>query len=252
MLRIVMLWCLLCVSVYAEVVTDGSLGPRVSLNGPEYLIDAELGERHERNLFHSFSRLNLGAKESAVFSGPEGIRHIIGRVTNGRPSQINGVLRSDIANSQLWLINPMGIGIGRLDAHQVPGGVSANAASALHLKDGGIFYADPTKQSVLTIASPQQFDLSDSIELPAFPPGSMAQKPRGPKKRNGAPPPPRAYVNKRRRTRFEPQTCAKQVYEDLSHFRVSHYRGSPLSPDDWQPSRLLPMAFESASKGDKK
>ena len=59
---------------HADVATDGSVGPRLELNGPEFDIRAELGQEAGRNLFHSFERFSLATGERATFSGPDQIR----------------------------------------------------------------------------------------------------------------------------------------------------------------------------------
>jgi hypothetical protein len=42
--------------VQAQIVTDGSVGPKVSLRGGEIEIGANLGTRRGDNLFHSFEK----------------------------------------------------------------------------------------------------------------------------------------------------------------------------------------------------
>ena len=75
-------------AAFADVVTDGTTGPRLRLDGPEFAIGAELGTRAGQNLFHSFERFHLDAGERATFSGPDAIRNVISRVTGGERSAI--------------------------------------------------------------------------------------------------------------------------------------------------------------------
>src|SRR5687768_13846027 len=79
-------------SIYAEVATDGTLGPRMRLGGPEFDIRADLGTRAGRNLFHSFERFSLASGERATFSGPDEIRNVLSRVTGGEHSDIDGTI----------------------------------------------------------------------------------------------------------------------------------------------------------------
>jgi large exoprotein involved in heme utilization and adhesion len=66
--------------INAEITTDGSLGSHANLPGPNYFIGADLGRHKGGNLFHSFKDFNLNSLESATFSGPNSVSHIINRV----------------------------------------------------------------------------------------------------------------------------------------------------------------------------
>jgi filamentous hemagglutinin family protein len=107
----------------AEVVLDGTLGRAGALDGPEFQIRAEHGRQAGPNLFHSFRTFNLANGERATFSGPGAIRNVVGRVTGGSASSIDGTLASTIPGADLWLLNPSyqirsksagGVGCGRL------------------------------------------------------------------------------------------------------------------------------------------
>jgi filamentous hemagglutinin family protein len=73
------------------------------LRGPNYAIDANLGKQVGSNLFHSFGQFGLATGESAAFSGPA-TSNVIGRVTGGNPSSIDGKIQSNIAGANLYLI----------------------------------------------------------------------------------------------------------------------------------------------------
>jgi hypothetical protein len=45
--------------VQTQIVTDGSVGSKISLQGGEIKIDADLGARRGDNLFHSFERFGI-------------------------------------------------------------------------------------------------------------------------------------------------------------------------------------------------
>ncbi len=75
---------LLCAApLRAEITTDGSVGPALTLPGPDMTIGAKLGTTKGANLFHSFKTFDLRRGESATFTGPDAIRNVIGRVTGG-------------------------------------------------------------------------------------------------------------------------------------------------------------------------
>ena len=90
-----------------EITSDGTMGTNVSLDQTSYTISG--GSIHESNQFHSFGQFNVFQGESATFTGPEAISNIIGRVTGGSQSFIDGLLRSEINGANLFLLNPGGV-----------------------------------------------------------------------------------------------------------------------------------------------
>ena len=54
--------------VQAQIVTDGSVGPRASLSGPNIEIGADLGTRRGDNLFHSFVTFGIAPGQTATFT----------------------------------------------------------------------------------------------------------------------------------------------------------------------------------------
>ncbi len=76
----------------AQIVLDGSLGPSGTLSGPDVTIPADVGRRLDTNLFHSFREFNLPTGGQAMFTGPDAIENILGRVTGGSPSSMTVAL----------------------------------------------------------------------------------------------------------------------------------------------------------------
>jgi filamentous hemagglutinin family protein len=143
---------------YAEVTLDGSLGPQKALTGPDYQIRAEDGTViNQTNLFHSFGTFNIGTNESATFSGPDSISNILGRVTGGAQSWIDGLIRSTIPDANLFLLNPSGVLFGPNASLDVQGSFHVSTADYLRLGEAGVFYADPTRNSILTVDPPSAF-----------------------------------------------------------------------------------------------
>src|SRR3954466_11456243 len=85
--------------VQAQIVTDGSVGPKVSLRGGEIEIGANLGSRPGDNLFHSFETFGIATGQSATFTGPGAIKNVISRVTGGEVSHIDGKLASKVGQA---------------------------------------------------------------------------------------------------------------------------------------------------------
>src|SRR5437763_1265266 len=95
-----------------RITVDGRLSPAQTLVGPNYSIGANLGKQVGGNLFHSFGQFGLATGESATFSGPATVTNVIGRVTGGNQSNINGKIASTITGAGLYPINPSGIVFG--------------------------------------------------------------------------------------------------------------------------------------------
>ena len=145
------------ISAHAEVATDGSLGPARALDGPDYQIGADLGQIRGSNLFHSFSTFNLISTESANFTGPDSISNVLGRVTGGSASSIDGAINSQIPGANLYLINPGGIVFGPNATLNVSGSFHASTADYIRLGENARFDASNPGNSVLTAAPPAAF-----------------------------------------------------------------------------------------------
>jgi filamentous hemagglutinin family protein len=143
--------------IKSEVTLDGTLGPSGALSGPDYQINAELGQQKGGNLFHSFQYFNLSSHESATFSGDNSVHNVISRVTGGNPSKLDGLLRSTIQNADLYFLNPNGIMFGPNARLDVQGSFHASTADSLRLEEGGRFDAREPSKSVLTVAPVSAF-----------------------------------------------------------------------------------------------
>jgi len=164
---------------HAEITLDGSMGPSGSLSGPDYVISDDLGNLHGNNLFHSFGEFNVLTGESATFTGPDMIENVIGRVTGGNSSFIDGLLSCTILDANLFLLNPSGVMFGPNATLDVNGSFHVSTADFIRLSDNGVFYADLAQTSVLTVAPPSAFgflgDNPSSISIE----GSTLQVPEG-------------------------------------------------------------------------
>ncbi len=184
--------CLVCLSVLllcmlahaAGINTDGSLGPATTLTpggpkGNDYTIPSNLGQQKGSNLFHSFGNFNVDTGYTATFTGPDGTTNVIGRVTGGNSSWIDGRLGCDITGANLWLLNPFGILFGSNASLNVNGSFHASTADYLQLSDGGVFYTDLSKTSKLTIAAPSAFGFLSSHPKEITISGSNLEVPEG-------------------------------------------------------------------------
>ena len=146
-----------------HITIDGRFSPAQTLVGPNYTIGANLGKQVGTNLFHSFGQFSLAnapVTESATFTatGSTGsISNVIGRVTGGNQSSINGAIVSAISGANLYLINPSGIVFGPHATVNVSGSFQASTADYLKMSDGAKFQATNPNGSTLSSAPPAAF-----------------------------------------------------------------------------------------------
>src|SRR4051794_21192277 len=147
--------------VQAQIVTDGSVGPKVSLRGGEIEIGANLGTRRGGNLFHSFEKFGIATGQTATFTGPSTIKNVISRVTGGEISSIDGTLASKVGRADLYFLNPAGVMFGPNAQLDVPGSFHVSTAHELRFADGARFSAIDKASSGLTVAPPEAFGFLD-------------------------------------------------------------------------------------------
>jgi len=156
--NILILTCLLASPVYADIATDGTLGNKMHLTGPDYHIDQTMGQIAGQNLFHSFDHFALTEQETATFSSNQPINNVISRVTGGQRSVIDGKMISTIPNADFYFLNPAGLLFGENAKLDIPGALHITTADTLHFSDGHEFNARyPHKNSHLSTASPTAF-----------------------------------------------------------------------------------------------
>jgi filamentous hemagglutinin family protein len=164
--QLLFLLLIISLSAPAQITTDGTLGPALSLPGPDYQIGPNLGRQMGGNLFHSFQDFNLNSAESATFFGPNHIQNVISRVTGGNPSRIDGLFRSTIPGADVYFLNPYGILFGPNARLDVQGSFHASTAHYLRLGDGGRFEAQNPNNSILTVAPVEIFGFLNSPVAP--------------------------------------------------------------------------------------
>ncbi|MGA1844977.1 MAG: filamentous hemagglutinin N-terminal domain-containing protein, partial [bacterium] len=163
----------------AQITLDGTLGPHGPLEGPDYLITHAMGEQVGGNLFHSFGEFNVHTGETATFTGPGSVENIIGRVTGGSASLIDGLVSSAIPGADLFLINPSGMLFGPNALLDISGSFYASTAGYLRLGESGRFDAAHPATSLLSIAPPSAFGFPDGMPEGIAVEGSFLQVPEG-------------------------------------------------------------------------
>jgi len=148
-----------------NITADGTLGTTVTPSGNVYDIGG--GTIKGTNQFHSFGQFSIGAGDVANFTGPAGIQNIIGRVTGGTVSEIDGTVASSIAGANLFLLNPAGIMFGPNASLAIDGSFHATTADYIGLADGARFNAVPSAaDALLTAAAPAAFGFLNSAPAP--------------------------------------------------------------------------------------
>ena len=147
----------LALGASAQVVVDSSFGSGGALNGPNFQIPDNLGKTVGDNLFHSFTEFSLQRGQSATFTGPDAIQNILGRVTGGKVSEIDGRIKSEITGANLYLLNPKGFLFGENAKVDVDGAFTVSARESIKLGEEGSFNAVNPDQSVFVSAAPEAF-----------------------------------------------------------------------------------------------
>ena len=121
-------------SAQAQSITAADTATTVQQTGDQYQIDGGRLSRDRTNLFHSFDQFGLLTGESAQFSNPATVETIIGRITGGDASIIDGLLAVD-GDANLYLLNPAGIFLGENTQLNLGGSFSASTATGLNFGD---------------------------------------------------------------------------------------------------------------------
>lgn len=136
-------YSLLTIPVSAQITAGGD---KTSVNTNGNVTDITGGTRSGNNLFHSFDKFNLptisGSSSVANFVQPDAaVKNILGRVTGGTFSSIDGKIQVTGGNANLYLMNPAGIVFGQNASLDVNGAFTATTARAIGFGNGNWFNA---------------------------------------------------------------------------------------------------------------
>lgn len=136
-----------------QAAEDGT-GTVVDQVGDRFDIDG--GTQAGDNLFHSFEAFGLDADQVANFIAEYGIENILGRITGGDPSIIDGLIQMSGGDANLYLINPAGILFGPNASLDLPASFTATTADGIGFGSGW-FRATGDNDFASLVGSPQQF-----------------------------------------------------------------------------------------------
>ncbi len=137
-----------------QAATDGT-GTLVTPNGNRF--DIQGGTQVGSNLFHSFEQFGLSLGQTANFWSRPTIQNILGRVTGGEPSIINGLIQVSGGNANLFLMNPAGIVFGAGASLNVPASFTATTATGIGFGGGNYFNAFGTNDYQNLVGNPTTF-----------------------------------------------------------------------------------------------
>ncbi len=115
----------------AQSITPSGSGTQVTPSGAGYQITGGSTSADGGNLFHSFEQFGLSAGEWANFIADPAVQNILGRITGGDASLIDGTLQVTGANANLYLINPAGILFGPNARLDLPAAFTATTADSV-------------------------------------------------------------------------------------------------------------------------
>jgi filamentous hemagglutinin family protein len=144
----------------AQVVPDASLGTEASVVVPGAITEAGVvgriqgGAQREGILFHSFSDFNVNLGQRLYFANPDAVNTIVGRVTGGSLSAIDGRL-GVLGNADLVLVNPNGLIFGPQASLDLRGAFLASTAPGVPFAGGYEFSAaQPNGVPLLSLGIP--------------------------------------------------------------------------------------------------
>ncbi len=135
----------------AQVTSDNTVNTKVNQNGRVAEITG--GTTRGDNLFHSFREFSVRTGNEAFFNNATDISNIFSRVTGGKISNIDGLIRAN-GDASLFLINPTGIIFGKGARLDIGGSFYGSSASSILFEDGEFSAADLENPPLLTVNAP--------------------------------------------------------------------------------------------------
>ncbi|MEH1865116.1 MAG: CHAT domain-containing protein [Nostoc sp.] len=103
----------------------------VTPNGNQLNITGGTTSGDGANLFHSFQQFGISPEQIANFQASPALQNILGRITGGNASVINGLIQVTGGNANLFLMNPAGFIFGSNASLNVPGAFTVTTANGI-------------------------------------------------------------------------------------------------------------------------
>ena len=140
---------------------DGT-GTNIFQDGNQFFINGGTLSGDGQNLFQSFESFGLEAGQIADFLAQPDVQNILGRVTGGDPSVIDGTLQVSGGAPNLFLMNPAGLVFGSQAQLNVPADFTATTATGIELGENQWFQAIGENNYGQLNGSPTGFYLGNS------------------------------------------------------------------------------------------
>ncbi|MEM1425630.1 MAG: filamentous hemagglutinin N-terminal domain-containing protein, partial [Cyanobacteria bacterium P01_H01_bin.130] len=105
---------------------------QVNQQGQGFEITGGTPSADGQNLFHSFSQFDVPIDHRATFVVGDGVNTVLGRITSGAASIIDGQVWVTGTDTNLILMNPAGVLLGPESSVSVPGSFTVTTASGAH------------------------------------------------------------------------------------------------------------------------
>ncbi|MBE9041566.1 filamentous hemagglutinin N-terminal domain-containing protein, partial [Oscillatoriales cyanobacterium LEGE 11467] len=147
------------IALAQPIIPDDSTETIVTPNGDRFNIHGGQTSDDGANLFHSFEEFGLDTGQTANFFSSGDIQNILGRVTGGNASFIDGLIQVTGGSANLFLMNPAGIVFGENARLNVPASFTATTATGIGF-EGGRFDAVASNDYTDLVGTPNAFDFA--------------------------------------------------------------------------------------------
>ena len=124
----------------SQPITPANDGTNTTVNSQGNQFNIEGGTQNGANLFHSFDQFNVNSGQTANFVTTPDISNILGRITGGNASYINGLIQVTGGNSNLFLMNPAGIMFGPNASLNRPASFSVTTATGIGFQNNEFWF----------------------------------------------------------------------------------------------------------------